>query len=381
MGYAFVFTVTVLPAAMSWVGTLPRGRRDLGDAVLAAATAALRLRPRWWLLLALGVLGGGGALATGLRVEHRMTGDLWPDSAEMRQMRYYEDRFVGIVPAELLVTVAGGRAFDAAALGELQELCADIEALPEVSRTLSIADLHADGVPATVLRGLAMLQALPASLLDEPGRTARVIVFRGDHGTAVYRRFVAAVGEIAAARPGLAVRVVGSQRVAVEQVEGMTRDLAGSFFGSLVVILLLVWAGCRRFGLAIVAVVSCLVPLVAVLGGMAALGSTLRPLTVIAFCIAIGLMVDDATHLIARFGEERAAGRARAAAVRTMLATAGRPVVTTTVLLLVGFATILGSEFAGTFVFGSLVLSALAGSLLTALFVLPALLVVLGRQR
>ena len=41
--------------------------------------------------------------------------------------------------------------------------------------------------------------------------------------------------------------------------------------------------------------------------------------------------------------------------MRNTLATAGRPVVITTLVLLVGFVTILGSGFKGTFTFGLLV--------------------------
>ena len=78
--------------------------------------------------------------------------------------------------------------------------------------------------------------------------------------------------------------------------------------------------------------------------------------------------------LLARYREERRAGAHADAALKTMLETAGRPVVVTTLLLLVGFTVILISSFKGTFQFGSLVSLALLGSLLGALFLLPALM-------
>jgi predicted RND superfamily exporter protein len=49
-------------------------------------------------------------------------------------------------------------------------------------------------------------------------------------------------------------------------------------------------------------------------------------------------------------------------------------VVTTTLLLVGGFASILGSEFRGTFEFGALVCLSLAGALASAMVLLPALL-------
>ena len=114
--------------------------------------------------------------------------------------------------------------------------------------------------------------------------------------------------------------------------------------------------------------------MLAVVGVMVASGITLRPLTVISFCVALGLMVDDTIHLAARWREERQAGAGPDEAVQRTLATAGRPVVITTLVLLVGFVTILGSGFKGTFTFGLLVDLSLMGALVSALLLLPSLL-------
>ena len=122
-----------------------------------------------------------------------------------------------------------------------------------------------------------------------------------------------------------------------------------------------------------------LLPLVVNLGFMAVTGISLRPLTVITFCIAFGLSVDDTVHLLARYREERAVGLERTKALGVALRTAGRPIVVTTLLLLVGFGTILFSQFKGVFLFGELVGLALLGSLAGALVLLPALLQVTRR--
>lgn len=380
MGYAFVFTMALLPAVMSWVSGVPRERRhDPLLVPLRPALWALRLRPGFWLCVFGVVFAVGGAGACRLEIDHRITADLWDDSPEMVQMHWYQDHFVGIVPAEILVERRGGFG-GADALRELAALRTRIEAVPSVDRTLSLADLHADGVPPLLLRGLAATGGLPAGLADADLDTARILAFRGDLGTRAYRTFLAAVEGCAAEFPDLRVRVVGTQRIGTEQVVRMTNDLAGSFFGSLLVILGLVWLQCRDLRLAFVVMASCLVPLVAVLGGMAAVGATLRPLLVIAFCIALGLLIDDAIHLAARWQEERRKGLRGGDAVHAMLTTAGRPVVTTTVLLLVGFATILSSEFRGTFAFGALVAIALIGAFVSALVLLPALLRITERR-
>jgi predicted RND superfamily exporter protein len=373
MVFAFVFTMAVLPAALSWVRS-PVGRRPLDPAraVVAIARASQRLRPRVWLAL-FAVAGVASAFgATRVVTDHKLTADLWPDSDVMRQLRFYEERFVGVIPAEVVVDAPRG--FGPAARAELAAFCNAVEALDGVSRTLSIADALADGVPPLALPALVAMGALPVRLLARDGRQARVVVFRGDHGTAAWQAFAAAVAAAAARCTVIQPRLAGVQMVGTAQVLRMTEDLKWSFAGSIVLILLLVWLQCRSVRLAGIAMAACLLPMLAVLAWMAAAGVTLRPLTVIAFCVALGLMIDDSIHLVARWQEERRAGRTGATAVDATLAAAGRPVVVTTLLLLVGFATILGSGFRGTFTFGLLVLVALSGALVASLWMLPALL-------
>lgn len=379
MVFAFVYTVAILPAAMSWVRS-PAGRRrgDPAGWVVAGALAAQRLRPRVWLAATAVafVLAAGGA--TRVVTEHRITADLWDDSPMMEQMRWYEQRFVGIIPSEVIVEAAGG--FGADARAQLATLRDRLEREDGVSRTLSIADLFADGLPPLLAPALAASGALPAGMLSANGERARMIVFRGDLGTRAWQRFAAAIPAHAADLPALRVRLAGMQMVGTEQVLRMTSDLVWSFAGSIALIFLLVWVQCRNVALALVGMASCLLPMLALLAWMAAFGITLRPLTVITFCIALGLMIDDAIHLLARWQEERRRGARAADAVRATLATAGRPIVVTTLLLLVGFLTILGSEFRGTAVFGLLVVVSLLGALLAALVPLPALLAVLGAR-
>ena len=379
MGFAFLYTVLLLPPAMSFVSS-PMGRRPADPAlgIVRAARRLQRLRPVVWLGAAACVALAGGWSLTELRTEHRITADLWPDSDIMRQMRFYEQRFVGIMPAEIVVDANHG--FGERERRELQTFVDRVEGEPGVSRTLSIADLYRDGLTPAALELLRGIGALPEGLLGADGKQARVLAFRGDLGTEAWQRFASAVERHGADFERIEPRLAGLQMVGTAQVLSMTGDLRNSFLGSVVVIFLLVWLQCRKARLALVAMVACLVPMLAVLGVMVAFDITLRPLTVISFCVALGLMIDDTIHLAARFREERQAGRDADEAVQRALATAGRPVVITTLVLLVGFVTILGSGFRGTHTFGLLVDLSLLGALASALVLLPALLRVLGRE-
>jgi len=380
MGFAFFYTMLLLPPAMSFVGSAV-GRRvaDPAGWVVTAAQRLQRCRPMVWVALASLVSLAGGFGAAKLETDHRITADLWPDSEIMQQLRFVEARFVGIVPAEVVVETERG--FGEVERAELAKFVDALEQVPGVTRTLSIADLLKDGLSPMMLGALGSAGLLPAGMLGDGGKRARILVFRGDLGTRAWREFEAAVARCGQDLKGMTARLAGLQLVGTAQVLSMTSDLRNSFLGSVLVIFVLVWLQCRRFGLAAVAMASCLVPMLFVLGVMAWFDINMRPLTVIAFCVALGLMVDDTIHLATRWREECGAGHGRDLSVLRMLATAGRPVVITTVILLVGFGTILGSGFRGTHTFGLLVDLSLLGAVLSALVLLPALLRLLPPRR
>ncbi len=380
MGFAFFYTMLLMPPAMSFVES-PVGKRPADPAAFIIRTAKrLQIIPaKWWIGVAT-VLAVACAWQTSkLETDHRITADLWPDSEIMKQLTFYEQRFVGIVPAEVIVEA--DRGFGAKEREQLAKFVNRIENEEGVSRTLSISDFFADGVSPLMLSALRAAKVLPPGMFLDGGNRARILVFRPDLGTQAWRSFEAAVSRHAADLPDLQIRLAGLQMVGTAQVLSMTGDLRNSFLGSIFVIFGLVWLQCRRFKLAAVAMFSCLVPMLAVLAVMVVFGITLRPLTVISFCVALGLMIDDTIHLASRWREERRDGYDRDESVQRALTTAGRPVVITTLMLLVGFVTILGSGFKGTHTFGLLVDLSLFAALVSALVLLPALLRVLDRNQ
>ena len=380
MGFAFLYTMLLMPPAMSFVDTkIGKRPTDPAAMIVRAACRLQRIRPGWWIGTAAVVAIVSTWQATKLETDHRITADLWPDSEVMQQLTFFEQRFVGIVPGEIIVEVERG--FGETERVELATFVSRLESLDGVSRSLSIADLFADGLSPLMLGALRAAKVLPAGMIGESGKRARILVFRGDLGTRAWQQFAAAVREQSADLEHLTVRLAGLQMVGTAQVLAMTGDLRNSFLGSIFVIFALVWLQCRRFQLAAVAMFSCLVPMVCVLAVMAVFEITLRPLTVISFCVALGLMIDDTIHLASRWREERRDGRDRDESVQRTLATAGRPVVITTLMLFVGFVTILGSGFRGTHTFGLLVDLSLLAAVVSALVLLPSLLRVLGARQ
>ncbi|MEG8180302.1 MMPL family transporter [Nocardia terpenica] len=211
------------------------------------------------------------------------------------------------------------------------------------------------------------------------GRQALAVVYAaGDENQriAAYRNIAAALRI-----PGVETRFTGYSALADAITVQSRHDLVVAESVSLpvtLVILVLVFGGL------VAAALPVLVGLLAVLGSLGAVGLIARVTEVSVFAVniasllALGLAIDYGLFVVSRFREELAAGRAAPEAVARTLATAGRTV---------GFsALLLACAFAGTFVFPQAVLrslgfgaiAAVALAAVLSLTVLPAALVLIG---
>ncbi|AHH16739.1 membrane protein, MMPL family [Nocardia nova SH22a] len=218
-----------------------------------------------------------------------------------------------------------------------------------------------------------------ALLRSADGRQGLAVVFAaGDDN-----QRIAAYHDIAAALriPGVDVRFTGYSALADEIDTQSRHDLVLAESLSLPVtlaILVLVFGGVVAAGLPL------LVGILAVVGSLGAVGALTHVTEVSVFAVnvasllGLGLAIDYGLFVVTRYREELAAGAAVPDAVTRTLATAGRTI---------GFsALLLACAFAGTFVFPQAVLrslgfGAIAAVLLAAglsLTVLPAALVLLG---
>jgi hypothetical protein len=117
-----------------------------------------------------------------------------------------------------------------------------------------------------------------------------------------------------------------------------------------------------------------LLPLITNLGAMSIAGISLSDATSIISATAIGIAVDSTIHLVNSVREaERTTGSRRAAVVHAVLTT-GRPVVVSSLVIVLGFLFLLLSEFGSVAELGALTAMTMFFCLIADLIVLPALL-------
>ena len=97
--------------------------------------------------------------------------------------------------------------------------------------------------------------------------------------------------------------------------------------------------------------------------------------------LTLGIIVDDTVHTMWRYREARRSGKSSADSVRSMFATAGEPILISTIVLLAGFMTLKFSGFHITSSTGALASMIIFIALIADWFLLPPLLMAIDKTK
>ena len=335
-----------------------------------------------------------------LRNETHVVDDLPSDARIMQDLRFFESRFNGVMPLEVMVdTRKKGQVLKDVNLKRIAELQDSLATHPELSRSLSIADAvkftkqaFYGGDPARyeLLRGNEKTFILPylesaqdkgdlaRGFIDEERRSTRITVQVADVGTArmdvLMDRLRAQVDSIFDPAK-YEVVLTGTSVVFLEGSKYMVSNLLISLAMAVVLIAALMAILFNSFRMVLVSLVPNLVPLITTAGLMGFLGVAIKPSTLLVFSIAFGIAVDDAIHYLSKYRMElKATNHNIKRSVLLALREAGVSMMYTSIVLFMGFSLFIFSEFGGTQALGLLVSFTLLVAMFTNLLILPSLL-------
>jgi len=162
-----------------------------------------------------------------------------------------------------------------------------------------------------------------------------------------------------------------------ELVDAIINGQVVSLSLSLLLVSLLVMLLFRSVVAGLLAVIPLSLSMLLLFGLMGYLGIELNIATAMLSSIMIGVGVDYTIHFLWRYRVERRAGRDPAEAVRITLTTTGRGIVFNALSVMVGFVVVLSSSFMPVKFFGFLVIVSIGTCLLGALWLLPAVCLIL----
>lgn len=398
----YVVTVLFVPA---WLPSFePRGGEGafvparagpLDDALLAVGRAMAR-RP-WAAIAISAVLTAGSAwVARGLVVESRLLDQFARSSEVARSSLVLEQELDGFRGFELVLQGSPGLFATVRGMDALDAVTARARAHEGVLRATTAADWARDadgrlGGEPSERRGRFVSDAQVGALLglvargNEPAlrryvtadaSAARVEVRLRDHGATRTLALVEELEEVARAQvPELEVWPAGEAYVSSRGLQRIVGSL-GSLAAAVVTIFVVMALLFRSVRLGLLAIPPNALPLLLTLAYMVWRGIALHAATVIVFTVTVGLAVDGTTHVVARYREELEKGGTREEVLLRTVAGSGRPVLLSSLTLIVGYLVLLASTFEPVRLFGELSAVAIAASTVSQTFLLPALLAV-----
>jgi uncharacterized protein len=170
----------------------------------------------------------------------------------------------------------------------------------------------------------------------------------------------------------LSGRVTGTSMVAYRGINRLVENLLVSLSLALGIIAIVLVITFRSLKVGLISLIPNAMPLSVGIGFMGATGMYLDPTTAMIFTIALGIAVDDTIHFVARYREECHKGETVENAVQNTTRTAGRAMLMTTLILVLGFVSLLVSQFPATQRFGILGCVILSTALFADLFITPS---------
>lgn len=431
----YVAIIVLLPILASFVRLPNRATKERFSGprrLLLSLTGFLTSRPRLALASAVVLLIVCGALGSQVPVDAKVIDAFEEGHPIVETNQLIEAKLGGILPLEVDLHGAPGTFARADVLARVEAFEREVSQIDGVLSSLSLVDLlreaslSGEDAPrddATVAARLSLLRAFQPEALAQFSNpdlsNIHITVRMPDHGnrksltvieqikesaarhfgnadisrltTAEPQREAAkdaaglqeerfgaspphgATGKNATAPEGaITYRLTGVGYLAAVGLDTFVRDLFYSLMTATGVIFLVLIVVFRSLRVGLLSLLPNLLPLGITLALMPLFGYQLNTTTAVVFTISIGMSVDNSIHLLTRFREEQEKGLGRLDAIRETFRTTGWAIITSNLLLIAGFAMLLVSDFEPIRRVAVLTMTTIAASLLSALWVLPA---------
>lgn len=341
-----------------------------------------------------------------LRNESRIVDDLPQNNPVLTDLHFFENNFNGVMPLEILIdTHKKGGVLKDATLKRIEELEDTLATYPEFSRPLAIVDAikfmrqgFYGGDPdkyallkssektfiAPYLGDADRKQNMAKAFMDSTRQITHLSVQMADIGTtrmdALLKKLTPQVDSIFDPAK-YTVTFTGTSIVFLKGSSYLVRNLAVSLFWAIVIIVALMALLFGSVRILIVSLIPNLIPLIITAGLMGFTNVPIKPSTILVFGIALGIAVDNAIYLLARYRLElKLSGQDLARSVDKAVREVSVGIIYTSVVLFCGFITFAASKFGGIRALGTLTSITLLVAMLTNLLVLPAMLLSFNKR-
>ena len=294
-----------------------------------------------------------------------------------------EQEFTGFLGPEISVRPKNSSNFwSSAAMDQVQKFQDALRDHPDVLHVRTYLDYLPKGMPhssaqkvLSTLRKDSTLKYQVKEVINQDGKWASVIVRTNDMGTKRAGEFKDWIEEISISHLGtdFEMQVVGQWWLAQRGMMNILSDMLWSFTTACILILPIMAILLRSIRLFLVSLLPNLLPMLAALAFMAAVGISVRIGTAMILAIALGIAIDDTIHLMIHLREHNAAGKDPREIVWRTLAQAGKAILYTSVVLVIGFGSMISNELMAIQDMGIVAAVTIIIALIADLYLAPAL--------
>lgn len=344
-------------------------------------------------------------------LQMRISGSLIEDMPKkepfFKDIIYFEKEFDGIMPLEIMIDTKRKKGvMKLSTLKKIDELQKTIEAIPELSKPLSVVNLvkyskqaYYNGNPEYYDLPTSQEQAfilsyaqnstknskenLMKSYVDSTGQIARITTFMRDESGSripVIESEIRKKANLLFPPDRYNVIITGKALVFQKGTGYLLDNLLSSLIFAFFLTGLLIAFMFRSVKMVLVSIIPNLLPLLLTAGLMGFLDIPLKPSTILVFGIAFGLSVDDTLRFLAQYREELKKNNWKIKkSVYATFNESGLSMFYTSIVLFFGFSVFMLSSFGGTIALGGLISLTLLFGMLSNLMLLPALVLTLNK--
>jgi uncharacterized protein len=324
-----------------------------------------------------------------------------------KDLLFIEQHFKGVMPLEFSIDSKRPKGVQRlATIRKIDEFQNVLESYPELSRSLSIAEVLKFSKQA-FYNGSEKMYSLPNSnentfilrYLPKTGADQRSILHSFIDTNMQYTRITTQMANIGTfdiqriqdeLRPRIDsifpvdefdVEMTGTSVVFLKGSHYLVRNLYTSLLLALLVITVLMALLFTSFRMIVISLIPNLIPLFMTAAMMGYIGIPIKPSTILIFSIALGISVDNAIHFLSRYRLQLKHNNwdIKNSAVLALRET-GFSMIYSSVVLFCGFIIFVLSSFGGTESLGYLIAFTLVIALLSNLFLLPSLILTLDKR-
>lgn len=331
-----------------------------------------------------------------------MVDDLPEDSEVIKDLRFFEANFNGIMPLEIVVNTNDKEGYkDLNKLQKIDQFIEYLEAQPELSRSVSLVEFVKAAnqalwynapefydIPSKqqrrdfanfLRRSGNESDAFQSNYIDSLGNV-RISMKVADVGSKELEKLVnnrirpAADSILNTGEHKMESRVTGTTLLFVKGNEFLIQNLRQSLIIAVFLISIIMAVLFRSVRMIIISIIPNLIPLLITGAMMGFMEIALKPSTALIFSIAFGISVDDSIHFLAKYRQELKQKFSVHEAALISIRETGTSMIYTSIILFAGFIIFSGSNFLGTVMLGILTSTTLMFAMFTNLIVLPSLL-------